>query len=148
MSHILKIVYLAVCLLILQSTAFLWAHGDKQEKKMKKSRKKMHWTAPADAKSRINPVTDPQESAIRGKSLYLANCIDCHGPKADGNGPSAEYLVPKPSNLRAMAGHHPDGDMAWKIEMGKGDMPAWKDVFTDQQIWDLVNFIQNLKKGN
>ena len=110
--------------------------------------KKTHWTAPADAQNRVNPVTDPIESAVRGKGLYLANCMECHGPKADGNGPAAEYMVPRPSNLWAMAGHHPDGDMAWKIETGKGSMPAWKDEFKEQQIWDLVNFIQSLKKKN
>jgi len=127
--------------------SFLWADGDKHEKKMAQS-KKMHWTAPADAQNRLNPVTDPIESAVRGKGLYQANCMDCHGSKADGNGPAAEYMVPRPSNLRVMAGHHPDGGMAWKIETGKGSMPAWKDEFTEQQIWDLVNFIQSLKKKN
>jgi len=48
----------------------------------------------------------------------------------------------------SVAGHHPDGDMAWKIRTGKVDMPPWKDVITEKQTWDLVNFIQNLKKMN
>jgi len=43
-----------------------------------------------------------------------------------------------------MAGHHPDGDYAWKIANGRGAMPAWSGSLTENQIWDLVNFIQSL----
>ena len=41
-------------------------------------------------------------------------------------GANAKNMVPKPSNLAAMAGHHSDGDMAWKIKKGKGPMPGCK----------------------
>jgi mono/diheme cytochrome c family protein len=43
-----------------------------------------------------------------------------------------------------MAGQHSDGDFAWKIANGRGPMPAWKSVLQENQIWDLVNFIQTL----
>jgi mono/diheme cytochrome c family protein len=44
-----------------------------------------------------------------------------------------------------MAGHHPPGDLAWKIETGRRAMPAWKGILTKNEIWDLVNFIRALK---
>ncbi len=44
-----------------------------------------------------------------------------------------------------MAGHHPDGDFAWKITNGRGPMPGWKGTLTDEQIWNVVNFIQSLE---
>jgi mono/diheme cytochrome c family protein len=43
-----------------------------------------------------------------------------------------------------MAGMHTDGDIAWKIENGRGPMPAWKNILNHDQIWDLVNYIQSL----
>lgn len=141
----LKITYSVLFVLTVQFVSFLWAHDNKYEKIIKKS-EMSHWTAPADEKKRINPVADTIDSIQRGRHLYLNNCVDCHGPDAEGDGPDAENLEPKPTNLKAMAGHHPDGGMAWKIENGKDAMPAWKNIFTKQQTWDLVNFIQSLKK--
>jgi mono/diheme cytochrome c family protein len=43
-----------------------------------------------------------------------------------------------------MAGQHPVGDLAWKIENGRGVMPAWKGILSESQIWDLVNYIKSL----
>lgn len=68
----------------------------------------------------------------------------CHGPDGQGDGPAGAALNPPPSNLRAMAGQHSDGDFAWKIANGRGAMPAWSGTLTDNQIWDLVNYVQNL----
>ena len=39
-----------------------------------------------------------------------------------------------------------NGDIAWKIAEGRGAMPGFKERLTDEQIWDLVNFIQSLKE--
>lgn len=61
-----------------------------------------------------------------------------------GDGPAAATLNPKPANLVAMSGGHPDGDFAWKIKNGRGAMPAWKSILKENQVWDLVNYIQAL----
>ncbi len=46
-----------------------------------------------------------------------------------------------------MAGQHPAGDLAWKIENGRGSMPAWKGILNESQIWDIVNFLKSLAKS-
>jgi mono/diheme cytochrome c family protein len=74
----------------------------------------------------------------------MNSCVSCHGFKADGNGPLAKVLSPKPSNLRMMSKMHPDGDFAWKIANGRGAMPAWKDKIKQRDIWAIVNYIQSL----
>ncbi|MDH3371688.1 MAG: cytochrome c, partial [Gammaproteobacteria bacterium] len=58
--------------------------------------------------------------------------------------PAGKALKPKPANLVAMAGGHSDGDYAWKIENGRGPMPGWKSALTQNQIWDVVNYVQSL----
>lgn len=105
-----------------------------------------HWKAPVQMTERINPVKKTPESIYRGKELYEKKCVSCHGPAGRGDGPVASALKQKPADLTAMAGHHPDGDFAWKIAEGRGAMPGWKETLTGEQIWDLVNFIQNLEK--
>ena len=103
-----------------------------------------HWSAPPEAAKRANPIRRDQESVARGKELFQTHCVVCHGPGGKGDGPAAAGLNPKPPNLVKMAGHHPDGDIAWKIENGRGAMPAWKGKLKQKEIWNLTNFIQAL----
>ena len=103
-----------------------------------------HWMAPAKEAGRKNPVPADKASIERGKKLYKTHCAVSHGEKGRGDGPAGAGLTPKPADLAMMAMHHADGDLAWKIATGRGAMPGWKSTLTEDQIWDLVNFI---KKG-
>lgn len=40
------------------------------------------------------------EHLKRGARVYQRNCQQCHGVSGDGNGPAAEYLVPRPRDYR------------------------------------------------
>lgn len=103
-----------------------------------------HWMAPEDAASRKNPVSANAASIARGRKVFEANCVICHGPDGNGDGPAGAALNPRPTNLRAMAGRHDDGDFAWKIANGRGPMPAWKGMLSEKQIWEVVNYVQSL----
>ncbi len=105
-----------------------------------------HWMAPASEAKRKNPVMADARSIEQGAQLYRQNCASCHGANADGKGMAGMFLSPKPANLRAMAGTHADGDLAYKIKQGRGAMPAWKAILNDEQVWNLVNYIQSLSK--
>lgn len=107
-----------------------------------------HWMAPATEAARHNPIKTSSESIKQGARLYRHNCMSCHGENATGNGKAGLKLKPRPSNLRVMAGTHPDGDFAYKINTGRGAMPAWKNTLHDNQVWHLVNFIQSLDKNS
>lgn len=103
-----------------------------------------HWMAPRDKAKRPNPIKATPASIARGKNLYAANCASCHGATGAGDGPAGAGLTPKPADLATMAPKHPPGDLAWKIENGRGAMPAWKASLKPRQIWDLVNYLQNM----
>lgn len=104
-----------------------------------------HWASPKEAMMQANPIASSADSIAKGSTIFQNNCVSCHGKNADGNGPSAAYLTPKPTNLQAMSGMHPDGDFAWKIANGRGPMPAWKGLLSQNDIWHTVNYIQSLK---
>ena len=104
------------------------------------------WNAPEEAAQRSNPVPNDEVAIERGQKLYEQFCANCHGKNGQGDGPLAAALNPKPSNLAVRASHHTDGDFAWKIANGRGVMPAFKSQLTENQIWELTHFIQNLKK--
>ena len=104
-----------------------------------------HWNAPPEAAARPNPVAADAESIRRGSGLYTSNCASCHGKTGRGDGPVAAALTPKPVDLVVMAPMHPAGDLFWKIENGRGMMPAWKASLSETQMWDLVNYLKSLK---
>ena len=68
---------------------------------------------------------DADES--RGGTLYAAHCASCHGARGEGDGPGADALVPRPSNL---AEHEYSqtrlADALWNGVAGTA-MPAWRD---------------------
>ncbi len=107
-----------------------------------------HWMSPEGEAEKPNPIKPDVASIERGKKSYVTLCATCHGVTAMGDGVAGATLNPKPTNLKAMSGGHPDGDFAWKIANGRGAMPGWKSVLKEDQIWDLVNFIQDLKNGS
>jgi len=103
-----------------------------------------HWQAPASAQKLQNPLSKTKDVISAGRALFQQNCAQCHGPWGEGDGPMASHLPKKPANLRAMAGQHPDGDFFWKIQHGRGAMPGFKGKLSEEQIWQLVTFIQSL----
>jgi mono/diheme cytochrome c family protein len=103
------------------------------------------WKAPKEAAERKNPVPKDAAAVERGQLLFEQFCANCHGKSGQGDGPVAAALNPRPANLAERAGHHSDGDFAWKIASGRGSMPAFKNQLTENQIWDLAHFIQSLK---
>ena len=105
-----------------------------------------HWLAPKVESARENPVKLSSESILVGAELYQSNCAGCHGENGEGNGIVSASLDPKPANLRAMAGPHPDGDFAYKIKIGRGAMPSWGNTLSETEVWHLVNYIQLLSK--
>ncbi|MDH3640255.1 MAG: c-type cytochrome, partial [Gammaproteobacteria bacterium] len=47
----------------------------------------MHWVAPKEAADRANPVAATPESIAQGRGVFESNCVACHGPNGNGNGP-------------------------------------------------------------
>lgn len=138
----------ACCITVFGISTPLFAEGDHAHKHSKPDHKNhggAHWASPKEAAARINPVKSNEASIARGAKSYAALCVSCHGKQALGDGAAGASLNPKPTNLKAMSGRHSDGDFAWKITNGRGAMPTWKFVLSENQIWDLVNFIQDLK---
>ncbi len=97
-----------------------------------------------------NPVPYSTASVGRGQATFLNRCWGCHGKKADGHGPNADDIVPRPRNLR-------NGPFVRSVSYGRlhesikygvqgTAMPAAGFDFSldDQAIGDLINYIYSL----
>jgi mono/diheme cytochrome c family protein len=101
---------------------------------------------PAASGDLINPVAPTVASIDAGKAIYDQKCSTCHGPNGLGDGPVGLTLNPRPANLsiHAVPGVHTDGQLFAWITNGypNSAMPGFKGSLTDEQRWDLVNFIR------
>ena len=106
------------------------------------------WVAPDDAKKVKNPVPSNAESLTAGEQLFADNCVLCHGEKGLGDGPGAKTIKVKPANFTdpKLQASETDGSFFWKMSNGRGPMPSWKDTLSDQERWQLVNYIRKLGK--
>jgi mono/diheme cytochrome c family protein len=72
------------------------------------------------------PTPRPSEAArsadaARGETLYAANCTACHGAQADGRGPAAVALTPRPTDFTRAASWkgRSDADMVARVRAGR-----------------------------
>jgi len=103
------------------------------------------WDAPASAKSIKNPVASNAESIAEGKTLYAKFCRSCHGTKGKGDGPKAENLdVSCKDFTKPEFKKQSDGELYWKITNGRDPMPTFKSKASNDERWELVNYIKTL----
>ena len=101
------------------------------------------WMAPKDKGKRPNPIVSDTNSIKRGKIIYLDNCATCHGENIGGMKAEDTGLEMDSPDLKRRLLTHTDGDFFWKIQNGRGDMPAFKEDLTEEQIWDVINYIRS-----
>jgi mono/diheme cytochrome c family protein len=92
-----------------------------------------------------------ESNPTKGKALYYEKCANCHGPTGHGDGPQADFLNPKPTNLSdakytsTLTDEHlfktiSEGGMA----VGKSNlMPRWKFVLSEDDIWSVIEYIRH-----
>jgi len=91
----------------------------------------------------------------RGKAVYDAHCVECHGSSGKGDGPSAAYLIPRPRDfttgkykIRSTESGTPpsDEDLIGSVRRGLYGtaMPGWDRLLSDAEIADVVQYVKSL----
>jgi mono/diheme cytochrome c family protein len=112
---------------------------------------------PFTARFAQNPTPDNAATVAKGKALYQATCVVCHGVVGRGDGPAAFTLVPRPVNLQLHVPQHAPGELLYWISTGIPGtaMPAWQDVdpatgkprLSDDDRWSIIRYLQALARG-
>ena len=95
------------------------------------------------------------EAQPRGKAVYDAHCVECHGGDGKGNGPSAAYLVPRPRDfttgkykIRTTESGNPpsDDDLIGSVRRGLygTSMSGWDRILSDADITEVVQYVKSL----
>lgn len=75
----------------------------------------------------------------KGRALYNTHCQNCHG--ANGTG----QLPGMPNFARGDGLFKPDMEVVRAIKSGKGMMPAFQGILSDNDFLDLVSYLRTLR---
>ena len=100
--------------------------------------------------------TKKAEHVAKAAKIYANQCVACHGPEGDGDGPGAQGLVDvweNPITPAALSNeHHKSGDspkdLYRTIATGLNGTPmvGYAEMLAPEEIWSLVALIQNLSE--
>lgn len=79
----------------------------------------------------------PVAQIEKGKGVFTANCVSCHGPDGKGLIPQAAPLT----NVEYIASR-PLSELYQSVTAGKGIMPAWQDRLSPEERWAAVSYAQ------
>ena len=105
------------------------------------------WKAP-EWTDGLKPLKRSANAAAEGKVLYNTYCASCHGSKGMGDGVLGGEFPIKPANFHAsIVKNQKDGAIYWKLTEGRGNMPSFKTLLSDEKRWQLVAYIRELTGG-
>jgi len=105
------------------------------------------WDVPANFKTMKNPIAKGDESNKAGLAIYLKNCASCHGKTGLGDGVKARMLKTFPGDFsKADYQGQSDGDHFYKTKVGRDEMPKYEGKLTDDDMWNVVNYMRTFKK--
>jgi len=105
------------------------------------------WVAPASTDSYNNPYKGSDKATKAGKKLYAQMCAICHGNKGKGDGMAGISLKPRPANFtKDIVQKQTDGAIFWKLSEGKAPMASYKNTLSEEQRWQLINYLRTFDK--
>jgi mono/diheme cytochrome c family protein len=89
------------------------------------------------------PLTDTGRVG-RGAHLYHQHCAQCHGAPGVAQTPVGKSMQPVPGPLVDAARRWQPRELYWITRHGirMAGMPAWEYHLRDDELWDLVAFLQ------
>ena len=105
------------------------------------------WVAPTAEARKKNPVPVNDSSLALGQKIYLQRCVGCHGKTGKGDGPDAADLGIHPAKLSdAAVQQQTDGELFWKVTVGKKPMPNYRTRLSPTDRWNVINYLRTLAR--
>ncbi|HUO34797.1 MAG TPA: cytochrome c [Candidatus Acidoferrum sp.] len=110
--------------------------------------KVMDASADRHAPDAKNPVAATDDNLVAGAKIYAENCAGCHGaPSPTFQSVGNSFYPPAPQFFKDTP-DMPENENYYVIQHGVRwtGMPAWKNLLSDQQIWQTVTFLSKIDK--
>jgi mono/diheme cytochrome c family protein len=109
-----------------------------------------HFLVRRSSREGIPPApTNLQASIAEGNKLYAVDCSMCHGADGHTSSDSGRWMYPRASDLTSPeVQQYSQRELFWIVKNGirLSGMPAFGKVESDENIWNLVNYLRTLRK--
>lgn len=103
------------------------------------------WVVPDDRKGRLSTFPFTDETRKEGERFYKINCQSCHGDPGKGN---YIALVPAPGDpATEKIQRNSDGEIFYKLTVGRGQMPSFRSVLSTDEIWKVVSYLRSFNSS-
>lgn len=75
----------------------------------------------------------------KGRQIYMKHCQNCHGISGKAQMPGV------PDFTRGEGLFRPDIELVRQIRAGRGMMPAYEGLFTEDELLDVIAFLRTLR---
>ncbi len=100
------------------------------------------WEVPQKAQDKISFHMFNEDMVNEGRMLYESSCTSCHGTPAEAN---YALMVPSPGDpADEQFQNQTDGALFYKIKTGRDQMPKYEDVFSEDEIWNIIAYFRSL----
>jgi mono/diheme cytochrome c family protein len=123
-----KLLPLLIALLVLPATGFT-----------------QDWPVPQEKKSRLSEKPFTEDLVKVGSQLYQINCKSCHGDPGKNN--VSKLTPPPPDPVSPKMQNNTDGELYYKLQEGRGPMPAFKNTLSSSEIWEVIAYLRSLNPG-
>jgi mono/diheme cytochrome c family protein len=92
-------------------------------------------------------LSSSEELIQQGRSLFLKNCVECHGQGGKGNGSKADALTSRPADFsnQAFMAQRSSQSLYQAVSAGIApDMPAYTSTLSDNDRYALVAYLRSL----
>lgn len=95
-----------------------------------------------------NPVAATEQNLVAGAQLFLNHCAGCHGVPSNPDSEFANSFNPPVPQFFKDGADMPENQSFYIIQHGIRwtGMPAWNKTLNDNQVWQIVTFLDNIEK--
>jgi mono/diheme cytochrome c family protein len=94
-----------------------------------------------------NPIAATSSNLRSGLKIYRDNCAGCHGDSGKPSHWGTTAFYPRVPQFDTDLPPKPDWQRFWIVKHGVRytGMAAWEGEISDENIWTVVTFLQNLR---
>ena len=106
----------------------------------------MHRSVRLHARDIEPPPLEDEAMVRRGATCFNDKCVQCHGAPGIAQGDIGKSMQPLPGPLVNATQTFQPRELYWITRHGirLSGMPAWEFRLTDEEIWDVVAFLQRV----
>lgn len=99
------------------------------------------WEVPEERNNRLSSFEFTEASVSAGEDIYVFNCKSCHGDPGKGNYQALNPIPGDPATEKFQL--NSDGALQFKISEGRGLMPSFKRILSQDDIWNVIAYIRS-----